>query len=184
MQRKLRVDGSSLWNDPENQFVLRFNDLNQEKQNKLAKRIKETTWRWKVKEYLREQGEEKLVSLLKEINPVIYAEGKTRRQNQWRQWNIHNIQCLSGWNFRKLDQLIYRFLCLKRPPTHHEINSALTMSIQGINDTESSQAHEIITNQFNLIRNEEPSNLPPPEIGIEEVRSARERTERRNPAQF
>lgn len=182
MQRKLKVDGSSLWDNPENQFILRFNDLNQEKQNKFAQRLKETSQRQKVR-----NGPtiENIVSLLKEINPIIYAEGEERRSCRWKHWNCSNVQVLSGWYYRTLDQLIYRFLCLNRPPNYQEIKEALYLSITGINiDNPAVLSYNeqiaIILNQLPEENAEQAINTIPQEIGINEIQSARERTERRN----
>lgn len=184
MQRKLMVDGSGLWDNPEEQFVLRFNDINQERQNKLAQRLKKSSQRQRVRNETYGPTIDEIVSLLKEINPIIHTEGKKRIEyGQWKRWNKNYVQTLSGWYFRKLDLIIYRFLCLNRPPTRYEIETALWLSTAGINnDSLISPADAIHLLLDPIIQeNNETTNTPPPEIGIEEVRSARERTERRNP---
>lgn len=175
------VDGSSLWLNPENQFVLRFNDINQERQTKLAQRIKQASRRQKIRN---ENGPtiEEIVSLLKEINPIIHAEGPNRRENdKWKNWNKTNIQSLSSRYFEELDKLIYRFLCLKRPPYIDEIAAALRFSVRHIQDNSSSYDNTIRTLIATLPpNNEPPENIVLSEIGIEDIQSARERTERRN----
>lgn len=187
MRRKLIVDGSSLWENPEDQFVLRFNDLNQLKQNKLAERLKQTSKRQRIRD---ENGPtiEEIVSLLKEINPIIHSEGSRRSYGSWTRWNIHNVHSLSGWYFRKLDQLIYRFLCLNRPPKYEEIKDALLLSCQNIFLADQAMSHgEQIRNILSRLppeNSETAVSAHPSELGINEVQSARERTERRNPQSF
>lgn len=172
-----------MWDNPEDQFVLRFNDLNQLKQNKLAQRLKETSQRQRVRSSTGPTIEE-IVSLLKEINPIIHTEGLKRQEHgQWRRWNCTNVQTLSGWYYRKLDQLIYKFLCLNRPPHHHEIKDALLLSTQNVINhslTLSRRMIEIMMSHLSPENNETPANSVPAEIGINEIQSARERTERRN----
>lgn len=179
MQRKLKVDGSSLWDNPENQFILRFNDLNPEKQNKLTQRLKETSQRQRVRE-LSGPTIENIFSLLKEINPILYAEGKERRgYGQWKRWNIKSVQTLSGWHYRELDKLIYRFLCLNRPPNYQEIRAALYLSLGNVS-TNNIEQIRLILDQLPHENTEPSISVIPQEIGINEIQSARERTERRN----
>ena len=184
MERKLRVDASSLWDEPDNQFVLRFNDLNETKQNKFTERFKKSAVQFKLR---RPDGvnEQEISNFLKEINPVIFAEGMTSSNNscaQQRRWNIFSVSCLSGWRHKRLSQIVYRFLCVKKPPDRNDIKDALRLSTDRIEEQNTSIYTRINTLLSNLsFENENETFVNPPELGMEEIRSARENTERRNP---
>ena len=140
MEKKLRVDASSLWDEPDNQFVLRFNDLNETKQNKFTERFKKSAVQFKLR---RPDGvnEQEISNFLKEINPVIFAEGMTSRFNSYAQqkrWNVFSISCLSGWRHKRLSQIVYRFLCVKKPPGRDEIKDALSLSTNRIEEQNTS----------------------------------------------
>ena len=175
-----------MWDEPDNQFVLRFNDLNETKQNKFTERFKKSAVQFRLR---RPDGvnEQEISNFLKEVNPVIFAEGKTSRFNsfaQQRRWNVLSISCLSGWHHKKLSQIVYRFLCVKKPPGRDDIKDAMSLSTNRIEEQNTSiPTHQKITALLSNLsfENQNETFVNPPELGMEEIRSARESTERRNP---
>lgn len=182
MQRKLKVDASSLWDEPANQFILRFNDLSEAKQNKFAERLKLTSRYSRIRLPNSPQVEE-IKNFIKEINPVLYAEGKNTNL-YWRRWNVFNVHSLSGWYHKNLNKMIYRFLCLKKEPKYTDIYEALTLSTYGAHNPEREISyHEELTRITNPLREQEiernfTAQIIPEEMGIEDVQRARERAER------
>lgn len=184
MQRKLKVDGSSLWIEPEDQFVLRFNDLNEIKQQKFAERIKATAPQHSIR---KESGpaKEAILSFLKEINPVIYTEGSYVSSNtsqSYRRWNSGRIFCLSSWSFQRLSKAIYRFLCLNREPNNYELRDALILSTNGVsfsnNPASRSRILDEITNALQTETSCPTIRTSAKEVGLNEIQQARERAER------
>ena len=178
-----------MWDEPDNQFVLRFNDLNETKQNKFTERFKKSAVQFKLR---RPDGvnEQEISNFLKEINPVIFAEGMTSRFNsfaQQRRWNVFSVSCLSGWRHKRLSQIVYRFLCVKKPPGRNEIKDALRLSTDRIEEQNTITQITSIQIRINALLsnlsfgNQNETFVNPSELGMEEIRSARESTERRNP---
>lgn len=185
MQKKLIVDSSSLWKNPDDQFVLRLNDINEERQKKFAERIKVTAGQRRLQN-INGPSNEEILNLLKEINPILYSEGTRRNvfsHLSYRHWNNQNVHTLSGYYHRKLNQILYRILCLKKP-NRGDIKTAMELSVINLNRNENppyrSQIEEILQNQFDPTRNNTQTDLSPPEeIGIEDIREARETAENR-----
>jgi len=188
MQRKLKVDGSGLWLEPENQFILRFNDMNENRQSKFAERFKKTA---KESKLLNPHGpsEQDILSFLKEVNPIIYSEGRSRFNNSWQRWNATSIYTLSGRSFRKLRKMVYRFLCLKRQPYLYEIEETLKLSISCLElnpqekETLLINTHALLaqlqTEENSRQSRQEKRNKIPSEINMLEVQQAREHAEHR-----
>lgn len=121
---------------------------------------------------------DKILLLLKEINPIIYAEGqRSHGYADWRKWNKYNIYSLSGWSYQQLSKSIYKFLCVKKEKTINDLKDTLLLSMWGIKGNRNiyDRMTELIANLPETLQTQ---NLRPNEVGMEEVQNARFRAER------
>lgn len=112
-RKKINLNREKLWKNPNNSFCLRFNDISIKAQCLLAKRIKEASPIKHTKSTTKGPTIEKIHEYLKEINPIIFAEGFSENpyidRNEKRSFGIYNITSLTSERFRDLCSLIYQF---------------------------------------------------------------------------
>lgn len=177
MQRKLIADGSNLWENPEDQFVIRFKDLDETKKKHFALRIKETDKHKTIREKDSSFVDE-ILTLLEEVNPVIYAEGAHRRFHNIH-WQKTAIFALSGYSYKLLSKTIYRFLCIEKKKEIDDYRKAFYSSVMGVKTQEGTSPYSNIeavleTIPFPPVHESFP---PPEEISLEAVSYTRERAE-------
>lgn len=121
------IDFSTLRENPDNLFVLRFQDISEETRRTLATRIKETAPQYSIK---KPNGPDiqSLYETLTEINPIIFSEYQPEgERNQWyprnsyRNFNYSKAHYISGYKFHNLCKAVYYTLCLKKPLTREKL---------------------------------------------------------------
>ena len=171
--QRLNINISSLWENPENKFILRYRDISNDMQIILAKRIKTIAPQWSIR---RETGPtiEQIKNTLAEINPIIFGENtrNPRYGNSYRSFNVLDANYIAGWVFHSLCQAIYKILCVKRRLNSDEIHSIIYLITRDRNITRS-----IIDEYYGTIHStrEQPPELPTvEELGLEEISNIRE----------
>ena len=111
----------ALWDYSDELFTVRFLDLNESRKSNLAKRIKECAHQYRLRQ-ANGPNQDIIYDLLSEINPIIFSEHRDCRAEHYGRTNpitfnkgYPTTYTLDGHNFRKLCQLIYRILCVKKP---------------------------------------------------------------------
>lgn len=161
VERKLSVDLSSLWINPEGKFIIRFLDINENSKRIFTKRIKETAPYRTIK---KASGPpiQNIYDVLMEINPIIFSEGTNARRGNF---NCYAIRTIGGWHFRDLCKAIYVTTVLKRNPTAREMER---IAYQSTNDW--GKARTLIERQMlSTTREEEQRIAPITDIGIEDI---------------
>lgn len=178
------IDFSTLRENPDNLFILRFLDINEETRRTLATRIKETAPQYSIK---KPNGPniQSLYETLTEINPIIFSEYQPEIQrNQWyprnsyKNFNFFNAHYISGYKFHNLCKAVYYTLCLKKPLTREKlliigltINSNWS-KVQTLIDRNLPQQ----TNQNQSSQNQE-TNTSDNNIGLEDIERVRRHVE-------
>jgi len=177
--KKLKIDLSPLWANPDNRFVIRFQDMSQEQQNRFVTRIKEVA----PQATLRKTNGitlEEITQILMEINPIIFGE----RANQYVSRNHHSnfgkqvVSAISGYAFRTLCQAVYKIKHLKRALTKYEMRSIAHLTAQSYR-----QANDIVDAAFRIgvITSSEGQEAPTHvimDIGMEDLERIRQNQER------
>lgn len=170
MRRILPVDAAPLWDEPADCLVLRFNDLSEAKQRHLAERLKVTAPQSRLR-HPDGPSVDRVLALLKEVNPVLYGESSTILRKRWLE---SRIKTLSSRYHRMLCQGLYRLLCRRRPLKRHELADLLVLGSYRYNHRQLERTLDLAqaaapeANQF----------IPPPEeISLEVVAAARQRAE-------
>jgi hypothetical protein len=183
IEKKLRINLSGLWDNPNGFFTLRYQDLNEEKKTQLATRIKLIAPQRTIRK-VDGISIEDIKLTLTEINPIIFSEQQTtengyrssRRINSYRRFNTLSSRTLDSYRFKDLCQAIYKINCLKKNLTNGEIYTIANLS---------TQLHDSVTRYLeprlrsnNPTEEEERISLIS-DIGIEDIRHAREQAESR-----
>lgn len=180
IEKKLKIDLSGLWDNPHGFFTLRYQDLNEEKRTQLATRIKLVAPQSKIRSLYGPEIED-IKQTLFEINPIIFSENQEANNgyrvqpiNSCRRFNTLSIIALGSYRFRELCQAIYKINCVKRNLTENEIRNIADLSSQNYTEVTSylearlpRNANRTIEERISLIQ----------DIGIEDIRNARERAE-------
>lgn len=125
--RKIPANFEELWANPNNKFILRYKNIDEQYQKILAKRIKETTNLITLRRSVGPTAEE-IHELLLEINPIIFAEAYDSRNEPYA-FSKNNTYGINGWIYKRLCQGIYKALCKRRPMDTGEIEQ-LAYTIQ------------------------------------------------------
>ena len=76
--KKLNIDLSNLWLNPNQKFTLRFKDINESSKRILAKQIKTKARQWRMRDPLHGPTLDSIYDALNEFNPIIFAECQNR----------------------------------------------------------------------------------------------------------
>lgn len=177
-QKKINLDLSTLWENPENYFTVRFNDINEKSKENLAQRIKMLAPQYNIR---KESGPSTalIYQVLSEINPIIFSE--TTSSNIWdTPFGRSSSRTLTGYYFTKLCQIIYKTLCTKKGLKREDLITTTLITSMDYN-----KGRELVrtlgTQQRDTSRrtllssdtNRTPSNII--EIGMTEIGNARSR---------
>lgn len=172
INRKLNIDFSPLWTNPNQIFTLRYQDMNEPCKLLLAKRIKETAKQQRIKKTTGPSIQD-IYETLTELNIIIFTEnqcndGTYTPRNSYRNFNFSSIKTISGYQFHNLCQAIYFILCIKREKTTKEITDITKLIHQnrGI-------VRNFVDTYFRTRNQEEQRNTPPEELGLEDIERAR-----------
>jgi len=127
-ERRINLNFSELWVNPNNKFIVRFLDINEQRQKMFAKRIKQTA---KYRRIRNENGptEQEIYELLSEINPIIFSEKITDRgwhsPNSPQNFNFFQCHTIANPLYRILCKIIYIILCLKKPLKTKEMSNLI-----------------------------------------------------------
>ena len=188
-EKKLNLNLSPLWENPNNLFTLRFLDINAPLQRILAQRIKQVAPQQRIQ---REPNPDLIHSALKTINPIIFSE-PTRENNRsyYHPFSRYSIHTIDGYYFKKLCQAIYQLTCRQTPLTNQEKRKIIVLTNRDYEqsrlffeqhnlnyETQDQQSpptyNEPITNESN-----EPNNT----IDLHDIEQIRLITEQRNSTQ-
>lgn len=176
IDKKLKIDLSPLWNEQTEKFTVRFQDINEKEQKRLAQRIKDVAKQTKVRK-IAGPTVQIIHETLMEINPIIFSEynqnNHYRTVQGYRVFNINNSRALNGFWFNQLCQSVYLINCVKRDLLKTEIQNVAYLTCQDwdkvihyidqnyrIRDPEETERRNIIE-----------------EIGMEDIQIARRRAE-------
>lgn len=182
--KHLNIDLSPLWENPEQKFIIRYNNINPKDQLILARRIKEapTIYTIKISDNFTPQT---IKSVLNEINPVIFAESTYNDySNKSQTFGLYNVKSITSYHYCQLCKTIYYLLKTNKNINRNQadiiINTTLyphtfrqkeRMLNQLFNSTNQQTTHPLI---------EEPASLNSEPITIQNVRRTREITENEN----
>jgi len=112
--KNIKIDLSTLWTKPINKFVLRHNDLSEEKKEEFLISLKSAATQSTIR-YANPEKTIKIKEVLKEINPIIFSEKEDN--NNWRnskRYNNNRTKNIASYNFNRLCSYIYRIIFLKK----------------------------------------------------------------------
>jgi len=174
--RRLNIDLSGLWENPENLFTIRFKDISERYKKTLTTRIKLKAHHSKIKDR-NGPTEEEIYNVLEEINPIIFSENTITSNSYHNAPPFGRTQCrmLGGYIFQTLSRAIYLLTCVKREKTKAEI-----INIAFLTYADWSKVSIYVNQRFQQIaEREERVSQPPEEIGIEEMARIRRPIEER-----
>jgi len=178
---KIGFDISSLWRDQEDRFTLRFNDISENQQQKLAERIKICAYQYRLSK-LGGPTIEEIKTILKQINIFIFKEGSYRTVNPHKSFSYYAAQTINGWHFKNLSRAVFLLLCMKRKLKKREIEIILRTVT-----TNYPEVCRLLEENLLETTQETRETIEIPEIGIEEMGNIRARVEERenhNPNSF
>jgi hypothetical protein len=178
--KKLPIDLDGLWENDNENFTVRYKDINPKQKQLLASKIKQYAQQNSIK---KESGPTPILiqEALEEINPIIFSENRT--DASWysrghRRFGKNDATYIAGYRFNKLCQAIYLLTCRKKGITPQQIKNIAHQTNPDWTQTEIYVNHRLNINPDN---EEEYDNriTPIEDIGIEDIKNARIRTEQR-----
>lgn len=179
------IDFSPLMENPENLFIVRFNNLDPDSQTRLASRIKETARQRTIRKNTGPSIETIHTALIK-LNPIIFSEhiikeeerSNYRPKKSYRNFNFYEVTSISGYRFHDLCKAIYYILYAKKPMNQDK----MTIIAATISNNWNS-IRQILRNRDTEEQNNEEeqhlnNNLDV--LGIQEIERARINTEQRD----
>lgn len=176
VERKLKIDLSGLWVNPNGFFILRFQDLSEEKQTQLATRIKLTAPQYSIRNMQRGPTIEDLKIVLREINPIIFSEdtyNENRSLNSYRRFNFNAATYIAGYRYKDLCQAIYKTICIKKGPSQNDYKHIAHLSCPDWLKVDEYVNRHLSTNNT-VIQTAQRLRITE-DIGMDEIRQARER---------
>lgn len=171
LNKKLNINLSPIQTNPDNKFIIRFNDISEQTKNVFVDTIKlEAT----IQTIRSKIPITTIYSILEEINPILFAESKT--QSGYK----HNF---SSYLIRKLNKKTFHSLCkiIYWLSTNKHLNrTQLNTIIYSTN---------FLNNNYEIIRETINNYLTPPtqdkpldhsEVNISTITQTREKAETRN----
>ena len=169
---RLKIDPSILWVQQSEYFILRYRDINENSQNILAKRIKQTAPQSKIRDQLKGPTVQEIRETLTEFNPIIFAEDMFRIRSSPRNFGHFQVTSISGYHYNMICQSIYKMTCIKRQLWPCEIKKILHTTSNNRNAI-STLVSALSVEETQL----QPNPIEIPEFGIEEIQNIRLRAE-------
>lgn len=174
-QNKINMDLSTLWENPENLFTVRYNDISEQMKQNLVQRIKILAPQYRIR---KENGPSLplIHQVLGEMNPIIFSEADRDNEDGYcySRFSRYSNQSIDGYNFNILCQLIYRTLCTKKGlgrDDYHRIAHLTNANRTKVRRFLDTFAGRNLGNNQRLIQNEQ--RLQPIDIGMRELEEAR-----------
>jgi len=178
IEKKIKINFSPLWENPDNKFIVRFNDLQDKDKIIFATRLKNSAPQYKIRNQNGPATIEEIISIFKEINPIIYSESLhvLGLLNLQQRFGTQRIQTMNSYFFKILCQLIYKIICLKKPLHFQDYIDICKLSSTIRNYT---TWENFLTPLYQGTQEEE-SQTSTEEISLNDLSNIRNRTVRQN----
>lgn len=179
IEKKLKIDISPFWANPNRKFIVRFQDLQEKEQLIFTERIKKHAIQKRIKA---DNGPtlNDINETLKEINPIIFSQD-LHIFTSGNPFNQSNIQSMSGWYFKRLCEAIYKIDCLKKPLNRQDLSRIISLSATrcSFDDFET-----FLNSNYNNIEEARTPLLSIADIGMEEIANSRRNIQNNIPVEI
>lgn len=172
-ERKLKINLEGLWDNSNQSFTVRYKDINLTSQHLLAKRIKETA----IQSSIRKENGPNIPTIqeaLNEINPIIFSEYTGEWYRGRKAFGKNVATYLAGYHFKSVCEAVYLTTCRKKELTSQQI---IKIARSSMRDWETVENY--VNSRLSIIPEEDERITPIEDIGIEDIRRAREQTQNR-----